>query len=309
MSSPHLSCATRIAGVSLTVAGSLVVLGVVTVGVGSLLWRRATARQLDLLADQARMQRAGAIAAFREGDLLSLPAPVARYFAFAMRGGQRRIRTARIRWTGEMRLRPDAEWRAITADQHFTTHPAGFVWDARVAMMPVTPVRVRDSYVGGEGRMLGRLGGVIPVVDAGGTRELAEGALARWLGEAVWFPTALLPGGGVTWAPVDDSTARATVTDGAWSVSADFHFAPDGAVTRMTAMRWRDVNGQGVLTPFEGRYASYQRRHGVMIPTSAEVAWILPAGRFAYWRGRPTMIDYDPRDAGAAPPRSSRAMP
>jgi hypothetical protein len=138
--------------------------------------------------------------------------------------------------------------------------------------------------------MLGRLGGLVPLVDAAGTPELAASALARWLGEAAWLPGALLPGAGVTWEAVDDSTARATVHDGAVRVRADFHFAPTGEMTRMTALRHRDVNGRGVLTPFEGRYGAYVRLGGVLVPGESEVAWLLPEGRFPYWRGRPVEV-------------------
>ena len=205
-------------------------------------------------------------------------------------GGPRRVRAAHVRWRGEFQLAPGAGWRPFTAEQRFTVSPPGFVWDAAINMLPVVgrlvPMRVRDHYLGGEGAMLGRFGGVVPVVHATGTPELAASALARWLGEAAWFPQALLPGGPVTWEAVDDSTARAIVTDGAVQVRADFHFAPTGEMTRMTAMRYRDVDGRGVLTPFEGRYGAYVRRGGVLVPGESEVAWLLPEGRFPYWRGR-----------------------
>jgi hypothetical protein len=285
-----LSRPLRIAG---TIAGGLVVAGAAAAAIGTSSWRRATARRFALLAEQSRGRAGASPASFSRAAMHDLPAPVARYFAFALPDGQRRIRAARVRWEGDMRLRPDAEWSPFTAEQRFTVAPPGFVWDATVKMMPALPVRVRDSYVAGEGRMLGRLGGVVSVVNEGGTREMAASALARWLGEAAWFPTALLPGQGVTWASVDDSTARATVSDGATTVSADFHFAPSGELTSMTAMRYRDVNGTAVLTPFEGRYDRFVRRDGMMIPASAEVAWILPDGRFAYWRARPADVELE----------------
>ena len=78
-----------------------------------------------------------------------------------------------------MRLKPDAAWSPFTAEQRFTASPPGFVWDATVRMMPLVPVRVRDSYVAGEGRMLGRIAGVVTVVNQGGTSEMKLGALAR----------------------------------------------------------------------------------------------------------------------------------
>jgi hypothetical protein len=31
----------------------------------------------------------------------------------------------------------------------------------------------------------------------------------------------------------------------------------------------------------------------MMIPTDGEVAWLLPEGRFAYWRGRPAEVASD----------------
>jgi len=87
--------------------------------------------------------------------------------------------------------------------------------------------------------------------------------------------------------------------DRAAQVSAEFHFAPTGEVTRMTAMRYRDVNGTGVLTQFEGCYRDYARRNGLLIPMAAEVAWLLSEGRFPYWRGRPVEVSY--KQAAPAP--------
>jgi hypothetical protein len=183
-------------------------------------------------------------ASVRHADLAALPAPVARYFAFALPEWQPRIATARIRSEGEWRLGSDASWSSFDAEQHFTVAPPGFLSDAALRMMPLIPVRVRDSYIAGRGQMLGRLGGVATVVSEGGTPDMAESVLARWLGEAAWFPTAFLPGEGLTREPVDDSTARATLTDGAVRVGGDLHFAPTGETTGMTAMRYGDVGGR-----------------------------------------------------------------
>ena len=287
--------------------------GILAVGIGAFLlgaarWRRETADALDrLLAtpEPGVAPNAGA------GD--ELPAPVARYSEFALPGGAHRIEKARVRWEGEFRMGPDAAWAPFTATQHFTALPPGFVWDADIRMMSVLPVRVRDSYARGGASMLGRVAGVVPVVDQSGSTELAQSALARWLGEAVWLPTALLPTGGgdaVRWETVDDGTARATVTDGAVRASAEFRFAPTGEIRSMTALRYRDVHGEPVLTPFEGLYRDYVRREGFMVPGEAEVAWLLPEGRFAYWRGRPVDIEYEwvgsAGSAGGSSPPPSR---
>src|SRR5688572_10265503 len=283
-------------------AGGIAAAGALAVVGGGVAWRRATARAVARLTYETEaagpipnVPAAGEVSA--EVQLEGLPRPVIRYFRFALPPGQPRIRGAHIRWAGEFQLRPNAGWSPFRAEQDFTTRRPGFVWDAEIRMLGFVPMRVRDSYIGGTGAMLGRLGGVVPLVNQHDSAEMASGALTRWLGEAMWFPTALLPdanpGEGVHWDAIDDSTARATLTDGEISVQAEFHFAPTGEITRMTAMRYRDVNGVGVLTRFEAICGSYARREGIMIPMRAEVAWLLPEGRFPYWRGRPVEVRYD----------------
>jgi hypothetical protein len=233
--------------------------------------------------------------ALRPVNLSSLPEPVARYFAQVLPGGQRPIRATRIRWEGEFRLDPNRSWGTFTASQQFSSVPPAFLWDASISVVPLVSVRVRDHYSRQSAGMRARLGGIIPVVNTEGTPELASSALARWLGEAVWFPTALLPpemGGAVTWVAIDDSTAEATVTDGRVSVRAEFGFATSGLIRSMTALRYRDVDGEPVLSRFEGLYRDYFRQHGILVPGEAEVAWLHPLGRFPYWRGRPTEITW-----------------
>jgi hypothetical protein len=276
--------------------GGIAVGAMAAAAIGAVRWNRATARMLDRLT-VAPSDAAGAPPArFSPEDLTGLPAPVARYFAFALTPGQPLIRSARVRWEGEFRSAPNAGWNRFTAVQHFTVRPPGFVWDATIRMMPLVSVRVRDAYVAGEGVMLGKVAALVPVADQRGTPEMAAGALSRYLGEAVWLPTALLPSAGVSWAPVDDTTARATLTDGATTVSADFHFARGGEIVGISMTRYRDVNGRGLLTPFEARLrGGYRRVSGMMVPADGEVAWLLPEGRFAYWRGRPADVEYDLR--------------
>jgi hypothetical protein len=221
-----------------------------------------------------------------------MPAPVARYFAFALLPGQPLVRTARLEWEGEFRLSPKGRWSPFRAEQHFTARPPAMAWDAAIRMAPLVNVRVRDRYLGGEGSMHVTVAGLVPVVDVHGTPEMAAGALARFLGESVWLPTALLPDEQLAWSAVDDGRARATLTDGAVIVSADFHFGPRGEVERVTGERYRDVDGRGVLTRWEGRLWDYERVHGVMVPRRGEVAWLLPEGPFAYWRGRLMAAEY-----------------
>ena len=63
-----------------------------------------------------------------------------------------------------------------------------------------------------------------------GTPEVAQGELMRFLVEAVWYPTALLPSQGVQWEAVDDTSAKATLKDGATTLTLLFRFNENGLI-------------------------------------------------------------------------------
>jgi uncharacterized protein DUF6920 len=220
-----------------------------------------------------------------------LPAPAARYFERVLGPTPVDIRAARIRHRGDFLLRPGA-WRAFTSVQEYSTRPPGFIWDASIRVAPLLHVRVRDSYIDGVGAMRARLGGLIPLVDRRGTPELASGALMRFLAEAVWLPTALLPRANLAWTAVDDRSARVALTDRGTSVSIDVSFRPNGEIARVAALRYRDVNGRAVLTPWVGRFWEYEEIHGFVVPREAEVEWIVPDRPMPYWRGTVVDVEY-----------------
>lgn len=279
-----------------TALGGVVAGGAAALAAAGLAWDRATARAVERLGRYAPDGAPGDAAPLYSPALLDgLPAPVARYLAFALTPGQRVVRRARVEHAGEFRPRPGA-WSPFTSVEHVAVRPPGFVWDATIRMLPLAPVRVRDGYLDGEGAMRASAAAIVPVVRRRGTREMAEASLMRWLAESPWYPTALLPapaGAGVAWTPVDDRTARATLADRGVTVSVRFHFGASGEVVRTSAERYRDVDGTPVLTPWVGHMGDYARMHGMMIPMAGEVEWLAPEGPLPYWRGRITGLRYE----------------
>jgi hypothetical protein len=202
------------------------------------------------------------------------------------------IRHMRTRQSGMFAAKRDV-WSAFTATEHFSTEPRAFLWEARIAVAPLVAVHVRDTYSHGVGVMHGELAAVLTVVDQRGTREMASASLHRYLAEAPWFPTALLPAEGVRWEPVDDRTAIASITDCGVTVRMEVHFGPRGEIVRVRADRYRDVDGKAVLTPWQGSFDDYERVAGMMVPTRSEVGWLLPEGWYPYWRGVNERIEYE----------------
>ena len=230
---------------------------------------------------------------FRELD--RLPAPVQRYLRAVLRDGQPMVTAAHVRHEGTLNMGQGRDrWRSFTSNQLVVTRRPGFDWDARIALLPGLAVRVHDAYVAGEGMLQVRMLGLFRLVDLRDGGALAEGELMRFLAEGTWYPTALLPSQGVRWTAVDESSARATLTDDRLRVSLLYQFDEHGLVDVVRAEdRGRIVGATSVPTPWEGRFSRYAERGGMRVPLEGEVAWILPQGPRPYWRGRITRIDYE----------------
>ena len=253
------------------------------------------ARTRSVRAELEASQVPGRTAAYAESEVADLPDPVRRYFRNVLRNGQRMIRTARLTQRGEflVKERPP-KWGAFSASHLAAVSPPSFDWDARIAWAPGMKVFVRDAYLAGAGLLHAAAFGVLTLTKQRGTPELAEGELMRYLAETPWYPTALLPGHGVSWTAIDDSSARATLTDGATTVSLDFTFDNDGLITGVwSSARYRDVNGSATAMPWQGRFERYEVHSRIRIPVMGEVAWVGPDGAMPYWRGTITSVAYD----------------
>jgi len=272
----------------------LVVFAVVAafVAAGVLRWRVGT-RQLRTRLDASRVTIEPRVVDFRE--LASLPAPVQRYFRKVIEDGQPVVAGARVKHRGKFNIGDTIErWKPFKSNQRVVTQRRGFDWDARVSMMPGFTVCVHDSYVAGEGGLRAAFLGLFSLIAMRGTHDVAEGQLMRYLAEATWYPTALLPSQGVSWKGVDDRSARATLVDGEVTLSMLFTFTDDDLVDTVSAeARGRAVGDSVIPTPWQGRVWNYQTRDGMLVPLQGEVAWIFPEGARPYWRGRITEIEYE----------------
>lgn len=223
---------------------------------------------------------------------ITLPEPVQRYFDYALTPGQPPIRGAWLRQSGTLRNGADRRWMPFTATERISTDPIAFTWEASVSVLGFVSLHIRDTYERGEGSSEVNLQNLLRIGGSHGTPEMAAASLVRYLAEAPWFPSALLPSQRLSWTAVDPHQARATLRDGATEVSAEFAFGTLGEIVRVTAQRYRDVGGSPVLTPWTGHFRRYRALRGMMIPTAATVSWI-SGGRFEpVWRGRILEAEY-----------------
>ena len=263
-------------------------------------------RRWDAATDDLRrrlLARSGASgrAAFEATRLDGMPAPVARYLRAVLPDGQPMPRHVRIDWAGEFNVgRPGNDrWVPFTARQDFVPAAPGFVWDARMRMSGIA-VHVRDGFVDGEGSMLGKLLGLVTVVDRRGGEAMAVAALQRLLGEAIWLPAALLPAAGVQWQAIDERRAQASLVAGTARATLEFRFGADGMVESVHAASRTYDDGRNPPSqhPWQARVLRYGRVDGATVPVEAVVEWLLPSGAYAYWRGRPLRIAFDDAASG-----------
>ena len=277
----------------LLVASGFIVVGtVVAIWIGQTSETSKDERMADALLQSASNPASGIVdfASFSE-----LPPPVARYLRHVLTDGQKPIRLARMQQSGMLRTSTTTEaWSSFTARQLVVPPAPGFVWNAKIQMPLATHVRVLDSYIAGVGAGRVNLLSAFTVASETGAPELNTGALHRYLAEAVWYPTALLPQSGVVWSPINDHAATATLTDSGTTVSLEFSFSEAGEVTGIYSPgRFGRFDGAYRQAPWEGHFRNYQTKAGMRVPRYGEVGWYDNGTLQLVWKGNIVESQYE----------------
>jgi len=215
-------------------------------------------------------------------DLDKLPPPVGRWLQASGAVGHARAATVRLRQRGEFRTAPDRPWMPVVAEQYYSVDPPGFVWSVDAHMMRVLPLAGRDRYAGGHGHMLIKAASLITVADGRGP-EIDQGALLRYLGEIVWFPSGALAEY-ISWQAIDDHSARATMSYAGVTASMVFGFDERGRVVSEAADRYMSTGNGTSLEKWFIPVTEWRTFCGVEIPTRGHAIWKLAGGDFDYFR-------------------------
>lgn len=294
------------------------VLGVAGVVLGVLVWVGAMRGRLERTRLIARLRLPAGGGPPQPVDfarLEKLPAPVARYLRRSLVDGQPRIEVAHLRQSGRLRVKiGGARWSRFEAEQLTAPRGPGFLWEARVRMGPLFHVEVRDSFVEGQGAAQVSLLSCLRLAREQGLPALSEGALHRFLAEAVWYPTALLPSAQLRWQAGETADrAVATLSAGGLAVSLEYRFNDAGEVTSVyTPARQGRFERGYEARPWRGRFFDYHTRSGMRVPARGDVSWQLgetdeaaESRWWVFWEG--TVVDA--RYELAARPRHSAGRP
>ena len=227
-----------------------------------------------------------------ETNIMKLPEPVQRYLRYSGVIGQEKIKTVRLKQKGFFRPGENLPWMPMIAEQYYTTNPPAFLWFGTVKALPFLSISARDKFIDGQGSMLVKLQSFFTLTNARGDK-IDRGALLRYLGEMMWFPTAWLSDY-IQWQEIDCHSVRAILNCNGLEVSAVLHFNADGQIVKLTAQRYREVKGEYALDEWEAiPMTNYQEFNGLRIPVNVEVLWKLEYGNFSYFRGEVVDIDYN----------------
>lgn len=217
-----------------------------------------------------------------------LPRPVQRYFNNILSKDRAIIQIAKFKQVGELKVNPKAkEYSPFKASQTVSIPSASFVWDAKIDTSPIVHVNVIDTFINGVAASKVLLFSALKVAKDGNKDELNSAALYRYLAEAPFYPTALLPSSGVTWKPVDNNKALATLTKNGITISLEFRFSSKGEIIGVyTKERFGKFGEDYIQYPWEGKYSDYKTFNGVKIPTKCEVGWHLPSGWWLFLKAK-----------------------
>ncbi len=229
---------------------------------------------------------------FSEELVAPLPVAVQRYLRYALTMGQPNIRYAVLQQSARFRHRPGSPWFTVEATEVISGMEPGFVWDAKLRHNAAWWRTAKLSYMHSRGHGHLKLYGALTLQEYEGP-ETDTSMLFRFLSELVWLPTGLLPTKTLRWEHVDDTTARAIITDGDTQVQATFHVNDAGQIDRIiTGDKYRDHKSGFEQATFSMICRNYREIEGVNIPTEVDFVWNLESGDFEYGQFLITDVAY-----------------
>ena len=228
-----------------------------------------------------------------ESSIAECPAPVQRYLRKALSNNQRMIHFVKLKQIGEYRTSLDGDWSPMRADAHYLATRPGFIWKARFGGGIIPSKIAWLELLEGKGFGSVKFLGLFTLLNPSGY-EADTSLLARYLTEAIWFPTALLPASLLSWKAIDDHSAEATVHYGSNHISAVFVFDEHDDVKYITTEdKYRDFRSSFQKERFTLLCNNYQSFQGIRIPTEVDFVWNLKDGDFCYGKYKITSMHYE----------------
>ncbi|NNF33763.1 MAG: hypothetical protein HKN68_06625 [Saprospiraceae bacterium] len=222
----------------------------------------------------------------------SLPISIKKWLSHSGVKGRKPILGAHVKQEVSLKMKPDQkEWIKGRAKQIFTTSPPSFIWTVNLKMKLFFKIVGRDRFINGQGSMLIKLLSLISIVNVKDNPRINEAALQRYLSEMVLFPTAMLSDN-ISWSPVDDYSADATIEVNGTSGKGTFYFDEAYNFERFEAMRFKDVDESAERIPWIVSALDHKEINGIIVPVNYKVEWEIDGQKWKWLEMQISDIQY-----------------
>ena len=258
---------------------NIIILVAVAIGYGQFDFNKMVAREVAKIQSTQPQPQPEVVS---EERVALLPAPVQKWMNASGMIGRQQIRHVQLKQNFNLKLQPDQEeWYLGKARQEVWTQEPAFVWTLDLKMMSVLQIAGRDRFADGKGAMLIKMLSLVPMVNEQDNPRIDQGALQRYLAEMLWYPSLALSEF-VSWKPVNENSAIATMDYRGTSGECTFFFNSEGMPDRVSAMRYRGGDEDAVLTEWVVEVQELRTMDGLQIPAKCAVTWKLDSGDWTW---------------------------
>lgn len=223
----------------------------------------------------------------QDSDISLLPEPVQRYLNYTGFIEAPKSNMTEVIWTkSKIRFSPNKKWMQLTTLQYVFSSSATRLAYMHARLAGLLPFEGRDRYHNGSGHMYGKLAKTIPIFN-NRSKEVALGGAVILLAESLLEPTIAFQHY-ITWQPIDENTAKATLRNDTLEISGRFYFNDWGEYIRFESDdRPYDLGkGKYETKPFSINLGEYREADGYKMANRVSATWHLEGGDFTYWNGR-----------------------
>jgi hypothetical protein len=224
-----------------------------------------------------------------ETDLHHLPQPVQQYLRYCGVVGTPYPHNMYVKFAGEMRSR-ERDWFSFTSEQYNFFDKPSRLFFMKGKMFGLT-VPGYHRYENQKALMHIKLFGLIDVVNIDGP-EITKGETVTVFNDMCLMAPGFLIDKRIAWEPMNDTTAKATLTNGTIKVSAVLYFNQQGQLIDFISNDRYETNSKQWL-PFSTPVSEYKTLNNMNLISYGEAVWHYPDSAFVYGKFRTKKIEYN----------------
>jgi hypothetical protein len=224
-----------------------------------------------------------------EADIQNLPPPVQRYLRYSNAIGKPKPFNMHVMFEGQMRSK-GKDWFTFTSEQYnFFDEPTRLFF-MKAKMFGIT-VPGYHRYQQQTALMNIKLFGLFDIVKIQ-DENLAKGETVTVFNDMCLMAPGFLVDKRITWEPMNDTIAKATLTNGAIKVSAVLYFNEQGQLIDFISNDRYETNIKQWL-PFSTPVTEYKTMNNMNLISYGEAIWHYPDSAFVYGKFWTKKIEYN----------------